>query len=329
MRRPDASVAPTRPRARRPRTPCSNARSLRDRRSRDRRRRRGRRRCRGRTNRPHGTRVDASRAAAASPSHRRPARRTWRAWRAAETPRGRRSRSRAGWYNDAPMTGPEPPEPFLNYFETNGHTRVASSPLVAVGDQTLLFTNAGMVQFKGVFLGEEKRDYVRATTCQKCVRAGGKHNDLENVGRTARHHTFFEMLGNFSFGDYFKREAIAFAWEFLTKDLRLDQRRLKATVFREDDDAFNLWKSVAGLSDSRILRLGEEDNFWAMGDTGPCGPCSEVHFHQGDHLVCALEQAGANCLGPACERDRLPEHWDLVFMQLNRAPSGRLAHLPT
>src|SRR5207244_3140984 len=165
--------------------------------------------------------------------------------------------------------------------------RVRSSPLVPGADPTLLFTNAGMVQFKALFLGEEQRDYVRATTCQKCVRAGGKHNDLENVGRTARHHTFFEMLGNFSFGDYFKAEAIKFAWEFLTKDLGVDQRRLKATVFTDDDEAFNLWKSVAGLSDERILRLGEKDNFWAMGDTGPCGPSSEVHFHQGDDLPCA------------------------------------------
>ena len=226
------------------------------------------------------------------------------------------------------MTGAEIRETFLKYFERNGHTRVPSSPLVPVGDQTLLFTNAGMVQFKGVFLGEEKRDYVRATTCQKCVRAGGKHNDLENVGRTARHHTFFEMLGNFSFGDYFKREAIAFAWEFLTKDLRLDQRRLKATVFKEDDDAFNLWKSVAGLSDDRILRLGEEDNFWAMGDTGPCGPCSEVHFHQGDDLPCAEEAAGRTCLGPACECDRWLEIWNLVFMQFNRDASGTMTPLP-
>src|SRR5213596_3856524 len=176
---------------------------------------------------------------------------------------------------------------FLDFFARRGHEVVPSSPLVPANDPTLLFTNAGMVQFKDVFLGLEKRDYTRATTCQKCVRAGGKHNDLENVGYTARHHTFFEMLGNFSFGDYFKAEAIAFAWEFLTRDLALDRRRLIATVFRDDDDAFALWKRVAGLSDDRILRLGEEDNFWAMGDTGPCGPCSEVHFHQGDHLPCA------------------------------------------
>jgi alanyl-tRNA synthetase len=226
------------------------------------------------------------------------------------------------------MTGAEIREAFLKYFERNGHTRVPSSPLVPVGDQTLLFTNAGMVQFKGVFLGEERRDYVRATTCQKCVRAGGKHNDLENVGRTARHHTFFEMLGNFSFGDYFKADAIRFAWEFLTKDLGIDQRRLKATVFTDDDEAFNLWKSVAGLPEDRILRLGEEDNFWAMGDTGPCGPCSEVHFHQGDDLPCAEEAAGRTCLGPACECDRWLEIWNLVFMQFNRDASGKMTPLP-
>src|SRR6059036_557110 len=151
---------------------------------------------------------------------------------------------------------------FLDYFVKNRHREVASSSLVPAGDPTLLFTNAGMNQFKDVFLGREPRDYTRATTSQKCVRAGGKHNDLENVGRTARHHTFFEMLGNFSFGDYFKEAAINFAWEFLTKDLGVDQRRLKATVFTDDDEAFNLWKSVAGLSDERILRLGEKDNFW-------------------------------------------------------------------
>jgi alanyl-tRNA synthetase len=226
------------------------------------------------------------------------------------------------------MTGGEIREAFLKYFERNGHTRVTSSPLVPVGDQTLLFTNAGMVQFKGVFLGEDRRDYVRATTCQKCVRAGGKHNDLENVGRTARHHTFFEMLGNFSFGDYFKADAITFAWEFLTKDLGLDQRRLKATVFTDDDEAFSLWKSIAGLPEDRILRLGEKDNFWAMGDTGPCGPCSEIHFHQGDDLPCAEVAAGRDCLGPACECDRWLEIWNLVFMQFNRDASGAMTPLP-
>src|SRR5438132_1337041 len=226
------------------------------------------------------------------------------------------------------MTGSDIREAFLRYFARNGHTRVRASPLVPADDPTLLFTNAGMVQFKRVFHGEERRDYVRATTCQKCVRAGGKHNDLENVGRTARHHTFFEMLGNFSFGDYFKADAITFAWEFLTKDLGLDRRRLKATVFRDDDEAFNLWKSVAGLPEDRILRLGEEDNFWAMGDTGPCGPCSEVHFHQGDDLPCAEEAAGRTCLGPACECDRWLEIWNLVFMQWNRDASGAMTPLP-
>jgi alanyl-tRNA synthetase len=226
------------------------------------------------------------------------------------------------------MTGNELRERFLTYFETRGHARVRSSSLVPGADPTLLFTNAGMVQFKSVFLGEERRDYARATTCQKCVRAGGKHNDLENVGRTARHHTFFEMLGNFSFGDYFKADAVAFAWEFLTRDLGLDARRLKATVFTDDDDAFGLWKKVAGLTDDRILRLGEQDNFWAMGDTGPCGPCSEIHFHQGDHLPCAEAAARRPCLGPACECDRWLEIWNLVFMQFNRDASGAMTALP-
>jgi alanyl-tRNA synthetase len=226
------------------------------------------------------------------------------------------------------MTGSEIRDAFLRYFERNGHTRVSSSPLVPADDPTLLFTSAGMVQFKRVFLGEERREYVRATSCQKCVRAGGKHNDLENVGRTARHHTFFEMLGNFSFGDYFKAEAIAFAWEFLTRDLAIDRRRLMATVYTDDDDAFSLWKKVAGLSDAEILRLGEKDNFWAMGDTGPCGPCSELHFHQGDHLPCSEVAAGRSCRGPACECDRWLEIWNLVFMQFNRDATGRMTPLP-
>src|SRR4029450_169038 len=161
------------------------------------------------------------------------------------------------------MTGSEIREALLSYFERNGHTRVRSSSLVPGDDPTLLFTSAGMVQFKRVFLGEERRAYARATTCQKCVRAGGKHNDLENVGRTARHHTFFEMLGNFSFGDYFKAEAVAYAWEFVTKELGIPPARLMATVYTDDDEAFGLWQSVAGLSPDRILRLGEKDNFWA------------------------------------------------------------------
>jgi alanyl-tRNA synthetase len=226
------------------------------------------------------------------------------------------------------MTGSEIRARFLEYFRRRGHTVVRSSPLVPAQDPTLLFTNAGMVQFKAVFLGEERRDYVRAATAQKCVRAGGKHNDLENVGRTARHHTFFEMLGNFSFGDYFKEDAIRFCWELLTEELGLPKDRLKATVFTDDDDAFALWKTVAGMSGERILRLGEKDNFWAMGDTGPCGPCSEVHFHQGDHLPCPEEKAGRRCLGPACDCDRWLEIWNLVFMQWNRDASGRLTPLP-
>jgi len=226
------------------------------------------------------------------------------------------------------VTGSELRQKFLDYFTRHGHTVVRSSPLVPAQDPTLLFTNAGMVQFKSVFLGEEQRAYQRAVTAQKCVRAGGKHNDLENVGRTARHHTFFEMLGNFSFGDYFKEDAITFAWEFLTTDLGLPKDRLKATVFTDDDEAYELWKGIAGLNDDRILRLGEKDNFWAMGDTGPCGPCSEVHFHQGDHIPCAEEQAGRPCLGPACDCDRWLEIWNLVFMQFNRAASGELTPLP-
>jgi alanyl-tRNA synthetase len=226
------------------------------------------------------------------------------------------------------ISGNELRRRFLEYFRRHDHTVVPSSSLVPAQDPTLLFTNAGMVQFKSVFLGEERRSYVRAATAQKCVRAGGKHNDLENVGRTARHHTFFEMLGNFSFGDYFKAEAVAYCWEFLTRDLGLPKDRLKATVFTDDDDAFALWKTVAGMSDDRILRLGEKDNFWAMGDTGPCGPCSEIHFYQGGHLPCADEAAGRSCLGPACECDRWLEIWNLVFMQFNRDASGVMTPLP-
>ncbi|MBI3625974.1 MAG: alanine--tRNA ligase, partial [Candidatus Rokubacteria bacterium] len=226
------------------------------------------------------------------------------------------------------MSGNELRQRFLDYFARNGHTPVPSSPLVPAQDPTLLFTNAGMVQFKSVFLGEERRPYVRAASCQKCVRAGGKHNDLENVGRTARHHTFFEMLGNFSFGDYFKKGAVEYAWEFLTKELGLPRDRLWATVFTDDDDAFGLWQKVAGLPKERILRLGEADNFWAMGETGPCGPCSEVHYHQGNHVPCGEEQAGRPCLGPACECDRWLEIWNLVFMQFDRDAGGALTPLP-
>src|SRR5512145_1672592 len=186
------------------------------------------------------------------------------------------------------MTGSEIREAFLRYFERNGHTRVRSSPLVPGDDPTLLFTNAGMVQFKSVFLGEERRAYVRATSSQKCVRAGGKHNDLENVGYTARHHTFFEMLGNFSFGDYFKHDAIKFAWELLTEHFKLPKERLWATVYAEDDEAYDIWLKVIGLPAERIVRIGDNkgarymsDNFWMMGDTGPCGPCSEIFYDYG------------------------------------------------
>jgi len=221
---------------------------------------------------------------------------------------------------------------FLAYFADRGHRVVTSSPLVPAHDPTLLFANAGMNQFKDVFLGKEKRDYTRATSAQKCVRAGGKHNDLENVGRTARHHTFFEMLGNFSFGDYFKEEAIAYAWEFLTRDLGLPRDRLKVTIFRgaegvpRDGEAHRFW--AGHVPEDRILELGMKDNFWAMGDTGPCGPCSEIHFFQGSTLPCPEEATGRRCLGVECECDRWLEIWNLVFMQYDRDASGRLDPLP-
>ena len=174
---------------------------------------------------------------------------------------------------------------FLHYFNAQGHQIVASSSLVPADDPTLLFTNAGMVQFKDLFLGNEVRSYNRATTSQRCVRAGGKHNDLENVGYTARHHTFFEMLGNFSFGDYFKRDAIRFAWEFLTKELQLPPEKLWVTVFHEDDEAAAIWINEIGVSPQRLSRLGEKDNFWAMGDTGPCGPCTEIFYDHGPDVA--------------------------------------------
>ncbi|MDA0884123.1 MAG: alanine--tRNA ligase-related protein, partial [Proteobacteria bacterium] len=173
---------------------------------------------------------------------------------------------------------------FLDYFGKNGHEIVASSPLVPQNDPTLMFANSGMVQFKNLFTGAETRDFVRATTAQKCVRAGGKHNDLENVGYTARHHTFFEMLGNFSFGDYFKENAVELAWNLITKEYGLDVSKLFVTVYHEDDEAANLWKKIAGLKDDRIIRIATSDNFWAMGDTGPCGPCSEIFYDHGDHI---------------------------------------------
>ncbi len=211
---------------------------------------------------------------------------------------------------------------FLNYFAGHGHEVVASSPLVPRNDPTLLFTNAGMVQFKNVFTGVEKRDYSRAATAQKCVRAGGKHNDLENVGYTARHHTFFEMLGNFSFGDYFKDFAIELAWNLVTKEFGLPPERLLATVYAEDDDAFELWRKIAGLPEDRIIRIPTSDNFWAMGDTGPCGPCSEIFFDHGDHIP------GGPPGSPDEDGDRFIEIWNLVFMQYEQVSPGERVDLP-
>jgi alanyl-tRNA synthetase len=220
------------------------------------------------------------------------------------------------------MTSSQTRAKFLSYFESNGHRMVKSSSLLPKDDPTLLFTNAGMVQFKRVFLGEEKRDYVRAASAQKCVRAGGKHNDLENVGHTARHHTFFEMLGNFSFGDYFKKEAIAYTWELLTRIYGLPEDRLYATVYVDDDEAYHIWKKDIGLPVNRISRMGEKDNFWAMGETGPCGPCSEILIDQGEDVGC-----GRPDCAPGCDCDRYLELWNLVFMQFNRDESGRMTPL--
>jgi alanyl-tRNA synthetase len=218
------------------------------------------------------------------------------------------------------MTGNEIRETFLNFFAANNHRMVRSSSLVPANDPTLLFANAGMNQFKDVFTGLETRDYSRATSSQKCVRAGGKHNDLDNVGYTRRHHTFFEMLGNFSFGDYFKKEAIAFAWELITRDFAIPKDKLYVTVFREDDDAERLWQQVAGVPKSRIFRLGKEDNFWQMGDTGPCGPCSEIFYDFGP-------EAGAGEF-PNDPGERFVEIWNLVFMQFDRAADGIMTPLP-
>lgn len=212
---------------------------------------------------------------------------------------------------------------FLEYFRDHGHSVQPSSSLVPQDDPSLLFTNAGMVQFKKIFQGQEKREYTRAATSQKCLRVGGKHNDLENVGRTARHHTFFEMLGNFSFGDYFKEEAIRLAWNFVTEELGLDKNRLHISVFREDDEAEALWQQIAGVPLERIHRLDEADNFWAMGDTGPCGPCSEIYVDQGADMAC-----GPDCGIGTCDCDRFLEIWNLVFMQFNRFEDGRMDPLP-
>ncbi len=223
------------------------------------------------------------------------------------------------------MTGHETRQRFLDFFAARGHRVVRSSSLVPANDPTLLFANAGMNQFKDTFLGQEKRAYSRATSTQKCVRAGGKHNDLENVGYTRRHHTFFEMLGNFSFGDYFKAEAIEFAWDLITKDYGLPKDKLYVTVFREDDDAEQLWQKVAGVPKSRIFRLDEKDNFWQMGETGPCGPCSEIHYDLGPE---ASEPGHEDEPFPSDAGGRFVEIWNLVFMQYDRDASGKLTPLP-
>ena len=212
-------------------------------------------------------------------------------------------------------------ESFLAFFEERAHRRVTSTSLLPDSDPTLMFVNAGMVPFKRIFLGEESRGYLRATSAQKCMRVSGKHNDLENVGRTPRHHTFFEMLGNFSFGDYFKEEAINFAWEFLTERLEIPEANLVVSVFREDDEAFDIWKNLVGIPTNRIYRLDEDENFWSMGDTGPCGPCSEIHYDTTPE-VSPLED------DPSSDTGRFLEIWNLVFMQFNRSSDGGLAPLP-
>ena len=211
---------------------------------------------------------------------------------------------------------------FLNFFDSKDHKVVPSSSLVPNNDETLLFTNAGMVQFKDIFLGTETKNYSRATTSQICIRAGGKHNDLENVGYTLRHHTFFEMLGNFSFGDYFKEDAIKYAWEFLTEVLKLDKDKLWITVYKDDDEAEEIWKNTIGVDASRIARLGDDENFWSMGDTGPCGPCSEIFFDHGEHIEGSPPGADGD------EGDRFVEIWNLVFMQFNRDEDGNMEPLP-
>ena len=221
------------------------------------------------------------------------------------------------------MTGNEIRSQFLEYFKKHNHRIIRSSSLVPSDDPTLLFTNAGMVQFKRIFLGEEKRDYVRAATSQKCVRAGGKHNDLENVGYTARHHTFFEMLGNFSFGDYFKEKGIEFAWDLLVNGYGLPTDRLWVSIYLDDDEAYDIWRNKIGVSEDRIVRFGEKDNFWSMGDTGPCGPCSEILIDRGEEFGCGNPDCGVGC-----ECNRFLEIWNLVFMQSNREASGKMTPLP-
>ncbi|HRQ61703.1 MAG TPA: alanine--tRNA ligase-related protein, partial [Alphaproteobacteria bacterium] len=211
---------------------------------------------------------------------------------------------------------------FLGFFEKQGHTIVESSPLVPQNDPTLMFTNSGMVQFKNVFTGVEKRPYKRATTAQKCVRAGGKHNDLDNVGYTARHHTFFEMLGNFSFGDYFKDDAIAFAWELVTKNFGLPADKLLVTVHASDEEAAGIWKKVSGFSDDKIIRIDSDANFWRMGDTGPCGPCTEIFYDHGDHIW------GGPPGSPDEDGDRFIEIWNNVFMQYEQVDANTRIDLP-
>ncbi len=226
------------------------------------------------------------------------------------------------------MTTAEIREVFLSYFETKHHRRVVSSPVIPWDDPTLLFTNAGMNQFKDVFLGNEKREYRRATTCQKCIRAGGKHNDLEEVGYTTRHATFLEMLGNFSFGDYFKEGAAGFAWELLTEGYGLNPDDLWITVYKDDDEAFGIWNEKVGVPSHKIERFGnieegDEENFWSMGDTGPCGPCSELFIDLGPERGCGKPSCGLDC-----DCGRYLELWNLVFMQFNRSSDGTLTPLP-
>jgi len=221
------------------------------------------------------------------------------------------------------MTGNEARKIFIEYFKKYDHNEVRSSSLVPQDDPTLLFVNAGMVQFKRVFTGDEKRDYSRAVTSQKCVRAGGKHNDLENVGYTARHHTFFEMLGNFSFGDYFKEKAIGFGWDLLTNGYGFDPEKLWVSVYKDDDEAYDIWKDQVGVPEKRIVRLGDEDNFWSMGDTGPCGPCSEIHIDRGVEFGCDNKDCAVGC-----DCDRWLELWNLVFMQFEKDETGKMTPLP-
>src|ERR1700731_1720325 len=220
------------------------------------------------------------------------------------------------------MTSSEIRGSFLEFFRKNGHAVLPSSSLVPANDPTLLFTNAGMVQFKDLFLGKEKRDYVRAVTAQKCVRAGGKHNDLENVGYTARHHTFFEMLGNFSFGDYFKDRAIELAWNLITREFGLSRDRLLVTVYAEDDEAATLWARIAGLPEAKIIRIATSDNFWMMGDVGPCGPCSEIFYDHGPSIP------GGPPGSADAEGDRFVEIWNLVFTQFDQVSPGERVPLP-